>query len=246
MPPGRKMLGFGLAATAKGIFATHVFTESPAARAGIKPGDLIETIDGKSTVGMSGAAFQAIVQAGDVHELSVRTGDAEPRTVSLTAADSGSFKSSAITGGPVGPLLVKVGEPAPDFEATGLDGRKIKLSELQGRPVLINFTATWCGPCKVETPKLVEAYATYHPRGLEMISVYLDAADKDIPAYAKGLGATWPIFTDGRSWQNKVAQTYGITGVPTNILVGKDGKIVTLKFRMAQGTSELESLLKAE
>lgn len=135
------------------------------------------------------------------------------------------------------------GDAAPDFEAKTHDGETVSLSGLRGAPVLVNFTATWCGPCQRELPDLISTYEKFKDRGLRVISIYLDTADKDVFAYAAELGANWPIHMDGRGWENEVARTYGVTGVPTNVLIGADGEILSTNLRRAGRNEAIEAAL---
>lgn len=241
---GKMMIGLAATSTKRGIGATLIYKGSPADLAGIKPGDLITSIDRQSTLDMTAEEFTKRISEKDPHELVVQSKEGEPRTVSVSKADGSTF-SDTIEGSSSSTFLeVSVGQEAPDFEATARDGRKIKLSELRGRPVLINFTATWCQPCQVEYPLLVSTYEKLKDQGFEIISVYLDHPDKDVFAHARKLGATWPIHSDGKGWQNTVARTYGITGVPTNILVGLDGKIFATEAPGSMVQGIVESALK--
>lgn len=221
----QKVIGLGLKATPKGIRAHYIYKGSPADLAGVKPGDLVETINGQSTAGMTSSEFQRLIATADSHQLRILPKEGDPKDITVTKVENSTLDGS-MTSPPADLLEVTVGQTAPDIEATTSDGKPIKLSDLKGRPVLINFTATWCQPCRLEAPKLVEAYAKYKDRGLEIISVYLDAKDKPVAAYAKALGATWPIRNDGTPFEGPAAMAYGIGAVPTNVLVGKDGKIL--------------------
>ena len=222
---GKMMLGFSVKSTAKGIRPLHVFKDGPADKAGIKAGDLIEKIDGKPTLGMTAAEFVRLVEASDPLVLSIVPREGEPKDVTVAKVE-GSKIGGVLSGPPADLLEVSVGQEPPDFEATTAGGEKIRLSDLKGRPVLINFTATWCQPCRMQMPKLVEAYAKFKERGFEIVSVYLDSGDKDVVGYARELGSTWPIRNDMQGWEGDVAKAYGVSGVPTNILVGKDGKVL--------------------
>lgn len=229
---GKMLAGFGVSATKKGIRVRHVYKNSPAEKAGIRPGDLIEKIDGKPTFGLSTEDFVRQLMTADPHELVVHSGAGEGRTVTLAKADGATFSGGMLQASISAFLDVKVGDEAPDFEAVTASGEKVLLSGLRGRPVLINFTATWCQPCREQAPELVQAYARLRESGMEFLSVYLDSADTDVRAYAEKLGVTWPVRNDEKSWQGDTAQAYGVTVVPTNILVGKDGKIVSTDFRV--------------
>lgn len=238
---GRKLYGLGVRpAKDGGFWINDLYRHSPAESAGIEVGDLIVKMNGESILGHKLKAFLENVDAREKVEFTIRPRRGPERTVHLTKADGSTFGPSIGASDIL--FETAVGEVAPDFEATTSDGKKIKLSDLRGKPVLINFTATWCQPCKLETPALAELYGKYKDQGFEIISVYLDEAGQDLAAYAKGLGATWPIHSDGKGWQDSVNLDYGVSGVPTNVLVGKDGKILEANLR---GPSTLmESALK--
>ena len=118
------------------------------------------------------------------------------------------------------------GNPAPDFELKVLSakGKTMRLSELKGKAVLINFWATWCEPCKVEMPWLVEFQNKYGPEGLQVIGVAMDDADdKTITAFTKKMGVNYPVLLG----TEKAADLYGgIDGLPTLFFVDRSGKIV--------------------
>jgi peroxiredoxin len=240
---GKKMLGLNVGDSLKGIRVITVYKNSPADKAQIKPGDLITALNGKSTVGMISAEFSLLAAKQDTDSIEVTSRDGARRTVAVQRADGGTL-TGALAGERLALSEVSEGDMAPDFEAKYDDGKPVKLSGLKGSPVLINFTATLCGPCKKETPALVSIYAKYKNRGLKVISVYLDSDDVDVFRYAKNLSVTWPINTDGKGWENAVARTYGVTGVPTNVLIGKDGRIRNTNVSGLEMDSAIESALK--
>ena len=236
---GQKMLGMMLGDSAKGIRIRAVFKKSPADMAGLKSGDLIVGLNGENVVGTTTADF--IHRIGDANKLVVLGPDRTRREVEVARVDGSTFSNQL-----VGPLItlseVNIGDVAPDFDIQCSDGTKVKLSDLRGAPVLINFTATWCGPCRQETPLLVALYGQYKNQGLKMISLYLDEAKTDVAGYAKSLGATWLISNDGKLWDDPIVRAYGVGGVPTNVLVGKDGKILKAE---SGGGPPLDSAIEA-
>ncbi len=241
---GKKVVGMRLGESAKGVRVTSVYQGSPADQAGIRAGDLLTGLNGENTIGMAATEFsRRMMDAPDPSTVEVTTKDGGKRTVSLTRIDAGSL-SGVLVGPSPNVFEVSTGEIAPDFEAKSADGATVKLSEWKGAPVLVNFTATWCPPCKVETPVLAAAYARYKSQGLKIVSVYLDDSRKDVFAYAKTLGADWPVSTDGKIWDNAIARAYGVNGVPSNVLVGKDGKILSIDSRGPQLDALIEDALK--
>jgi len=115
------------------------------------------------------------------------------------------------------------GKQAPDFVLQDLDGKPVKLSDFRGKAVLLNFWATFCGPCKVEMPWLVELQKQYGPQGLQIVGVALDDSGKDtIQKYAKEMGVNYTILQG----QDSVGDAYGAVGLPATFYIDRNGKIV--------------------
>jgi peroxiredoxin len=135
------------------------------------------------------------------------------------------------------------GDEAPDIIMNNPDGETLRLSDLRGKVVLIDFWASWCGPCRRENPNLVRAYEKYHSKGFEVFSVSLDSnKDKWINAIKKD-GMVWDYHvSDLQKWRNEASQAYGVSSIPHAILVGKDGVIIRTHVRGAALDTELEKL----
>ncbi len=114
------------------------------------------------------------------------------------------------------------GHPAPDFTLQNLAGETVQLSDFKGQPVIINFWATWCGPCRIEMPHLEAAYNEHLDDGLVILAVNLTARDnvEDIPAFRDEFGLTFPIILDETG---DVATTYKLIGQPASVFVDKNG-----------------------
>lgn len=124
------------------------------------------------------------------------------------------------------------GSTFPDFSEQDLNGKPISVAGFKGKTVLIDFWATWCGPCRAELPNVIATYKKYHDRGFEIIGVSLDSdRDKLVSFLKEQDGMTWPQFFDGQGWSNKLAVKYGVEAIPFTVLVGGDGKIIGTDLR---------------
>lgn len=120
------------------------------------------------------------------------------------------------------------GQPAPDFELASLEGKNVKLSDFRGHAVLLNFWATWCGPCKIEMPWFVELQKEYGPQGFQIVGVAMDdASTEDIAKFAHQMGVNYPVLIG----KEAVGESYGGVGVlPTTFFIDRDGKLVAREF----------------
>src|SRR5208282_1493916 len=134
-----------------------------------------------------------------------------------------------------------MGNVAPDFDLQTLDGKNLKLSDLRGKAVLLNFWATYCGPCKVEMPWFVELQKEYGPQGFQIVGVAMDdASTEDIAKFAKDMGVNYPILLGKES----VGDEYGgVPALPESFLIARDGKIVD-KIIGLRGKAEIEDSIK--
>jgi thiol-disulfide isomerase/thioredoxin len=114
-----------------------------------------------------------------------------------------------------------------DLKFTAADGRKVDLAELRGKVVLVDFWATWCGPCRREIPNVVNAFRKYHAQGFEIVGVSLDEDKKRMMAYTKEQGMTWPQYFDGAGWDTKVSRRFAITSIPTMWLLDREGRVIS-------------------
>jgi thiol-disulfide isomerase/thioredoxin len=114
-----------------------------------------------------------------------------------------------------------VGSPAANFELEATSGKTIQLSDLEGKPVLVNFWATWCGPCQVEMPLIEEYYERYSPN-LEVFAINYDESIEEINPYVKKLGLTFPVLLDPGG---KTADLYQVIGFPTSYFIDREGLV---------------------
>jgi cytochrome c biogenesis protein CcmG/thiol:disulfide interchange protein DsbE len=118
--------------------------------------------------------------------------------------------------------LLAPGQPAPTLTLKAPDGRPLSLAAMKGRPVLVDFWASWCPPCRTSVPALEDLYREFHPRGLEVVAINVDERRKDADAFLVGRQYTMPIIFDTEGQSPRDA---GVYGMPTSFLVGRDGKI---------------------
>ncbi len=115
-----------------------------------------------------------------------------------------------------------VSGPAPNFTLKALDGKNLKLSEMRGNVVLINFWASWCGPCREEMPLLNELHAKYEPLGFTVLGVNVEEQEKNARGFLKNFPVDFPILLDNR---NQVSKLYEVIAMPTSVVVDRDGNM---------------------
>jgi thiol-disulfide isomerase/thioredoxin len=120
---------------------------------------------------------------------------------------------------------------SPDIKFTAVDGREVDLAKLRGKVVLIDFWATWCGPCIAELPHVLEAYKKFHDQGFEIIGISFDQDKGALEKMISERGMTWPQYFDGKRWKNDFGVKYNIHGIPTMWLVDQQGRVVTTNAR---------------
>ncbi len=137
-----------------------------------------------------------------------------------------------------------IGQIAPNFTITTPEGESISLYDIKGKVKLIDFWASWCGPCRGENPHVVEIYKEYHPKGLEIFGVSLD---NNKEAWVKAIaddGLVWKHGSDLKGWQSAPAQLYGVTGIPHTVLLDENNKIIAKNLRGDELKQKIAELLK--
>ena len=145
--------------------------------------------------------------------------------------------------------LRRLSLPGNPMKITGtlLNGQPFDQSTVAGKIVLVDFWATWCGPCIAEIPNVLEQYKKYHSRGFEVVGISLDQERDALEKFVTERKIPWPILfesSEGSGWQHPLATYYGISGIPTVILIGKDGNVVSLHARGERLGELLDELFK--
>ena len=128
--------------------------------------------------------------------------------------------------------MFSVGKMAPDFEQQKPDGTTMKLSDLRGQVVLLDFWASWCGPCRKENPNVVNVYHKYNKDGFTVMNVSLDKSREAWLGAIERDGLVWPNHvSDLKFWSNEVAQLYKVSSIPFTVLIDAEGKIIGTNIR---------------
>ncbi len=139
---------------------------------------------------------------------------------------------------------VSVGAPAPEISLSDTTGTPVALSSLRGKYVLIDFWASWCGPCRAENPNVVRMYNKYKDKGFAIYSVSLDQAKANWTKAIRNDNLTWTHVSDLKFWQSAAAQQYGVQAIPATFLLDKEGKIIAKNLRGDALEQKLEEVLK--
>jgi peroxiredoxin len=126
--------------------------------------------------------------------------------------------------------------PAPDFTLRQLDGANLRLGEQRGRVVMVNFWATWCGPCRVELPHLARLHDKYQSAGFVLLGVNIDEDANAAKALASKLGLKFPVLFDS---QKKVVAAYDLNAMPATVLIDRDGRVRHLHRGYKEGVEAL-------
>ena len=125
------------------------------------------------------------------------------------------------------PVQALIGKPVPDFSATDLDGKPISLEQYRGKIVLLDFRATWSGPCLEDTPNVKKVYDAYKDKGFDIIGISLDNDEKRLRDYLKENEIPWRQVYSGKRWDSPIPQQYGIRNIPAGWLIDRDGTLIS-------------------
>ena len=138
------------------------------------------------------------------------------------------------------------GQPYTDIALPGVDGKIVKVSDFvkQNKLTLIDFWASWCGPCRAEMPNVIKAYKEYHPKGFEVVGVSLDNSKEAWVKAIKALGIPWKQMSDLKGWNSKGAAAYNVRSIPATVLINQKGEIIAKDLRGEELSAKLAELLK--
>lgn len=141
--------------------------------------------------------------------------------------------------------LVKIGEKVPAFSGPNSKGILLDLNKIKGKVTIIDFWASWCKPCRIENPNLVNLYDKYHDNGLEIISISLDSETQRL-AWIKAIEKdqlNWFNISNLKSWNDPIAQLYGVNSIPATFIIDQDGVLIDKQLRGRQLDERIRGLL---
>jgi len=197
--------------------------------------------DDVQTAGLAAQLAGALEQAPDADGVAARAmktfgplmaASTNPRIQQLGESFSGKLRLLGLPGNPM------------EIKGALLDGTPFDQAKLAGKVVLVDFWATWCGPCVAEIPNMLAQYEKYHDKGFEVVGISLDEDREDVEKFVAENKIPWPILFAGKGWQDPVAQFYGISGIPQLVLIGRDGNVITLDVRGEKLGTRLAELFK--
>lgn len=139
---------------------------------------------------------------------------------------------------------IKIGDFYTDFDINDKDGNPKKLSELLGKVTLLEFWASWCGPCRKENPNLVQTYEKFKPKGFQIVAISLDNNKNKWSEAIEKDHLSWPNFCDFEVWETKASLIYGVYGIPDNFLIDQNGKISARNIRGEELNKKIAELTK--
>lgn len=137
-------------------------------------------------------------------------------------------------------------KPAPKIDTVALDGKPVKLEDYKGKVLLIDFWATWCGPCVAELPEVKALYEKFKEKGFDILGVSLDEEKEALEEFLKSEKVPWRQIFDGKGWESALVEPYGVQGIPMTFLVDGEGKVIELGLRGKDLESFVAGLMEGE
>jgi thiol-disulfide isomerase/thioredoxin len=138
--------------------------------------------------------------------------------------------------------VTAIGSVLPEFEQRSLQNKKVNISSFKGKTVLVDFWASWCGPCRRENPNVVKMYDRYHSKGLEIVGISLDDNYDNWRTAVEADKLNWTQLSDLSGWQNAVAKKFYVSSIPFNILIDTEGKVIATNLTGATLEAKLRTL----
>jgi peroxiredoxin/soluble cytochrome b562 len=141
-------------------------------------------------------------------------------------------------------VLEMIGKPAKEFKQEDMKGREFSLKKYRGKYILLDFWATWCGPCRAELPNLKEIWKKYKNKDFIILGVSLDTKKEKLEKFLNKKGIDWPQYFDAKGWKNKIARLYDVRAIPYTVLIDKEGKVKYANLRGVKLRYALKKLFK--
>lgn len=244
----KKVFGFSYNPTQKGVRVNSVFKDSAADKAGLVAGDLVTAAAGESLVGLDKDSLRIFLEQLDKGVFSVTDPKGKTKELEMAKARRGDFMeedgvmrmASRISG----PTEIAEGDTAPRLVMKTLDGKPFDLETMRGKTVLVNFTASWCQPCKEELPFLELAFKELPPGKFQLVSVFLDDQRPQAEEFVRERPLPWTVVRDEQGWDCDATRLWGITSVPTNVLISLEGKVLATDLRGAGIVDRVRELME--
>ena len=166
------------------------------------------------------------------------TNESANAIIQTTLQEIAQKKQTEVDGGDL------MGKTIPDFEQADINGKMVNIKSLRGKYVLIDFWASWCGPCRGENPNVVNAYNKYKSKNFTVLGISLDKTKDAWVDAVKKDGLVWQQLSDLKFWSNAVAQQFGIQSIPQNYLIDPNGIVIGKNLRGEELEAKLASILK--